>query len=403
MKSILLGFILSLTTLQLFSQTEYSEVLDVNSKAKTSEEYFIQGDQNKIKEGKYLFKYKGKIQIRGQYQNNNKIGKWTYTPSPKLMITGNYKNNKKDGEWIYSQNKTIISVLKYFNGLLDGKQIGYYADGTIASELNYNMGKKDGVEMCYFQNGEIKETTHYENGLIHGENIRYSEEGEIIFKLDYFKDTPISLDIESADSNYSGQLKDGNGVLESIKSNTDKKQILLVRNVKDSLLHGQIIGYNYSGTRIFEGQYQNGNMIGKWNFYNSAGALDHSKQYESSQELKVDSTEDLTLNHNERFIIIEDMPKFEGNDQKLFQNFISRVVRYPDSCITNGIKGKVYVSFIINTEGKIADIKIDKSVHPLLDQESLNVIKSSPLWTPGFRSKIPVTTSFTVPINFNFM
>ncbi|PKQ67594.1 hypothetical protein BZG01_07015 [Labilibaculum manganireducens] len=100
---------------------------------------------------------------------------------------------------------------------------------------------------------------------------------------------------------------------------------------------------------------------------------------------------------------MEDMPKFEGNDQKLFQNFISRVVRYPDSCITNGIKGKVYVSFIINTEGKIADIKIDKSVHPLLDQESLNVIKSSPLWTPGFRSKIPVTTSFTVPINFNFM
>ncbi|MDM8159701.1 hypothetical protein QUH73_07745 [Labilibaculum sp. K2S] len=61
MKSILLRFILCLTTLQLFGQTEYLEVLDVNRKAKTSEEYFIQGDQNKIKEGKYLSNIKLKF------------------------------------------------------------------------------------------------------------------------------------------------------------------------------------------------------------------------------------------------------------------------------------------------------------------------------------------------------
>lgn len=405
MKSILLGFILSLSSLILFGQTEYLEVINVNSKANTSEIYFVRKDGSEIKEGKYIFKYKGKIQIKGQYASDNKIGQWTYTPNSNFVIVGSYKNNMKDGEWVYSQNKNVVSVLMYSDGSLDGKQIGYYNDGTIASELNYSKGKRDGVEKQYFINGKIKDVAHYKNGVLYGENISYSEEGLVISKLLYHKNTPVSLDVQcdnTINSNYSGNLKDGNGYLRTISLINNKEQVLLERNFKDSLLNGKIVGYNRNGDRIFSGYYTNGYMVDKWFFYDHSGEINHYKEYLLNQKLKIDSTESLILNINDRFLEIEDMAKFENNDLTFFQYYVSKSVRYPQTCLYNGIRGKVYVNFVVNKEGRIEDVNIDKSVHPLLDQESIRVIKSSPLWTPALVSKIPVKVSYTVPINFDF-
>ncbi|WP_143470479.1 TonB family protein [Labilibaculum filiforme] len=406
MKSILLGLIFSFSSSILFAQTEYLEVLDVNSKAKTSEEYFVRQDQNDIKEGRYLFKYRGKVQVKGEYFNNNKIGEWIYTPSSNFRIVGNYKENRKEGEWLYTQNGTQISILNYTSGLLEGKQFGYFENGSLACELIYRMGKRNGVEKRYYSNGKIKEVTNYKDDMIHGENVRYAEDGAVISKLIYEKDIPLSLEVQSdstINSNYSGNLTAGNGILRTVNFKDNKEQVLLVRNFKDSLLDGEIIGYNYDGYKIFTGQYQKGNMIGTWKFYNPVGGFSHTKEYLLTQKLKVDSTETFTLKLNERFINIEDMPKFEGNDLKLFQYFISRIVKYPISCLNNGIKGKVYVSFVLSKEGKVEEVSLDNSVHPLIDQESLYVVNSSPFWIPGFASRIPVKISFTVPINFDYM
>ncbi|WP_209319678.1 energy transducer TonB [Ancylomarina longa] len=74
---------------------------------------------------------------------------------------------------------------------------------------------------------------------------------------------------------------------------------------------------------------------------------------------------------------------YKGKIQIKGQYYISRGVRYPETCLNNGIKGKVYVSFVVNKEGRLEDAKIEKSVHPLIDQESSRVVKSSPLWTPA--------------------
>jgi len=404
-KIILLGFILTHLSLILFGQTEYLEVINVNSKANTSEIFFIKKDGNETKEGKYIFKYKGRIQIKGQYYDDNKIGEWTYTPSSNFVIVGSYNNNMKDGEWVYSLNKNVVSVLIYSNGFLDGKQIGYYNNGTIASELNYSKGKQDGVEKRYFVNGEIKEVAYYEDGVLYGENISYSEDGQIISKLLYHKNTPVSLDIQcdkTINSNYSGNLKDGNGCLRTITMIDNRVQVLLERNFKDSLLNGKIVGYNRNGNRILSGHYTNGYMVDKWFFYDASGEINHYKEYLLNQRLKIDSTESLTLNLNKRFLKVDDMAKFENNNQIQFQYYVSKGVRYPQVCLNNGIRGKVYVSFVVNKEGGIEDVNIDKSVHPLIDQEAIRVIKSSPLWTPALIFKIPVKVSYTVPINFDF-
>lgn len=75
-------------------------------------------------------------------------------------------------------------------------------------------------------------------------------------------------------------------------------------------------------------------------------------------------------------------PEFPGGDDALMQ-FIHTNFIYPDSSIANGESGTVYVQFVVNQDGSVSDIKILKSVSPLLDAEAIRVISIMPRWTPG--------------------
>lgn len=102
----------------------------------------------------------------------------------------------------------------------------------------------------------------------------------------------------------------------------------------------------------------------------------------------------------EVFFIVEDMPTFNGGKAEEFRKFITGNLKYPDEAVKNGIYGKVFVQFEINSEGYLANARIIRSVHPLLDTEALRVVNSSPQWEPGKQRGEPVMVSFTFPINF---
>ena len=99
------------------------------------------------------------------------------------------------------------------------------------------------------------------------------------------------------------------------------------------------------------------------------------------------------------FFIVEDMPEFPGGDIAL-RKYIAQAIKYPVIAQENGIQGKVYVNFVVNTDGSVTDAKIARGVDPSLDKEALRVINSLPKWKPGKQRGKPVRVSFTVPINF---
>lgn len=101
----------------------------------------------------------------------------------------------------------------------------------------------------------------------------------------------------------------------------------------------------------------------------------------------------------EIFFIVEQMPEFPGGEVALRKHIATNVV-YPEAALEEGKQGKVYVTFVIDKEGEVANAKIARGVDPLLDQEALRVINSLPSWTPGIQRGVPVNVSFTVPINF---
>ena len=102
----------------------------------------------------------------------------------------------------------------------------------------------------------------------------------------------------------------------------------------------------------------------------------------------------------EVFFIVEDMPEFQGKGFEAFRSWIAKNIVYPPKAESDSISGKVYVQFIINSEGNIDDVVIVRGIHPLLDAEAKRVIESSPAWTPGKQSGKKVKVVFTCPVNF---
>jgi protein TonB len=124
---------------------------------------------------------------------------------------------------------------------------------------------------------------------------------------------------------------------------------------------------------------------------------------EADQQMQVDivefkETEEVA--EEEVFFIVEDMPSFQGKGQEGFREWIAQNLRYPEIAAENGISGKVYVQFAVNSKGEVVDAVVVRGVDPALDKEAVRVVMSAPKWEPGKQRGKPVKVQFTFPINF---
>ena len=100
------------------------------------------------------------------------------------------------------------------------------------------------------------------------------------------------------------------------------------------------------------------------------------------------------------FVVVEEMPEFPGGEEAL-RSIIGSMIKYPADAIKDGIQGKVFVTFVVKSDGTIGDAKIARGVHPLLDNEAIRVINSLPTWTPGKQRGQAVNVSYTIPVTFS--
>lgn len=76
--------------------------------------------------------------------------------------------------------------------------------------------------------------------------------------------------------------------------------------------------------------------------------------------------------------------------------FLHNNLRYPDT----DTQGRVILSFVVELDGSVTDIKVVRSVSPEIDQEAIRVLKMAPKWTPGKQAGQPVRVQFNMPFNF---
>lgn len=79
---------------------------------------------------------------------------------------------------------------------------------------------------------------------------------------------------------------------------------------------------------------------------------------------------------------VDQQPSFPGGTNA-FNTFIVSNLKYPVVAQENGIQGRVVVKFIVEKDGSISNVEVDRSVDPSLDNEAMRVIKNMPKWIPG--------------------
>ncbi len=119
------------------------------------------------------------------------------------------------------------------------------------------------------------------------------------------------------------------------------------------------------------------------------------------KEVIIPEVSETPIPKEEPLIIVETMPEFPGGEQKLME-FLYSNIKYPESAKKNGYSGTAYVTYVIEKDGSLSDIRILRGVAnaPECDQEAVRVIKMMPNWKPGFHRGKPVRVQFNLPIKF---
>lgn len=99
------------------------------------------------------------------------------------------------------------------------------------------------------------------------------------------------------------------------------------------------------------------------------------------------------------FTVVEEQPSFPGGPSELFK-YVMNEVKYPKIAQDNGIQGRVVTSFVVDKEGNIKQVKVERGVDPALDAEALRVVKAMPKWIPGKQKGEVVAVRYILPVQF---
>lgn len=99
------------------------------------------------------------------------------------------------------------------------------------------------------------------------------------------------------------------------------------------------------------------------------------------------------------FTVVEVMPKYPGGNDAMYA-FLGENIKYPEKAKKEGISGRVYVTFVVEKDGSVTNVKILRGAEESLDKEAMRVIKLMPKWEPGTQKGKPVRVQYNLPVKF---
>jgi TonB family protein len=233
--------------------------------------------------------------------------------------------------------------------IYEGLLKSYNKKGVLISETNYVKNSQVGLKKTYYADGKLMKEVFYEPI-----NRESATKLEVLEKLMFY-----------ADSTGNVLVKDGKGYYKSVE--------------KD---------------RSNEGNYLNGLKNGIWK-----GSIGENTYQEEFKDGKfISGTATLQSGKTSKYDNEGQQPNFKG-DIKEFYKYLGRKIVYPKEAQKLKMGGKLYVSFTVEKDGSLVDIKFKNSVGKLLDDEVLEAFEKSPKWNPGIQHGIPVRVKYNINVN----
>jgi protein TonB len=92
-------------------------------------------------------------------------------------------------------------------------------------------------------------------------------------------------------------------------------------------------------------------------------------------------------------------PEFPGGTGKL-SRYLNREIRYPRQAREQRVQGKVFVSFVVEPNGLLSNLRVIRGIGAGCDEEALRVLRNSPAWKPGMLDGRAVRSTFVLPVIF---
>jgi len=131
-----------------------------------------------------------------------------------------------------------------------------------------------------------------------------------------------------------------------------------------------------------------------------------TEEMTNTEQTKTEQSENAEMNQEKEvatsdqvYKVVETMPEFPGGTSELYK-YLGENIKYPESAKKEGIQGRVFISFVVNKDGSISDVKKLRGVSEELDKEAMRVIKNMPKWKPGEQRGEKVKVEYALPINF---
>jgi len=295
---------------------------------------------------------------------------------PKLFF-GQTKNDKiiyLDSLW----NETTIQNYKYLRVIKE-----------------YTLDKKEYVVNDYYDSGKIQmigKTTDSDKLIRTGQFAYYYKNGNREKIINYIKNKPVGITLEL--------YENGGKKLEAeyIKEKKNDSSILIIKNYWDENNNQKVI----DGNGIYEehekgfnnkGKIKNGFYDGLWEGYDKKIGYTFSENYENGKFISGVSIDSNKVEHKYNLLEIRPEPKKGINN---FYHHIARTFKTPK---VEGLKGKVFTTFVVETDGSVKDIKVLRDVGYGTGEEAVKVISSYKNWLPGEKRGIKVRCTFSLPIN----
>jgi periplasmic protein TonB len=111
---------------------------------------------------------------------------------------------------------------------------------------------------------------------------------------------------------------------------------------------------------------------------------------------EVEVTEDNSIKD---FASVEVLPEFNGG-MAGWGKYLRKNLKYPPMARENNITGRVIMSFVVEKNGTLTDIKVLRGIGGGCDEEASRVLRKAPAWKPGIQNGRPVRVAYTMPIFF---
>lgn len=252
---------------------------------------------------------------------------------------------------------------------LEGSAIEFFPNGHRKAIRNYADNKLSGNVTEYFPNGGRKSVKNYDTGKPRGSMAEYFPNGNTYITGMYNDSSTLILD-ECSDS--TGKVLARNGYGHYIKYDETFKQILSEGDIENGRENGEWHGV-LGDTIKYTCMYVNG--VGK----NGVSRSVNGKVYVFTRAL--------------------DEPAYKGGIDA-FYKFLANNVHYPKLAKENNVQGKVFLTFVIDKEGALIEIKVVRGIGSGCDEESVRVLQQSPKWRPGKMYGVPVRVQYTMPLSF---